>query len=108
MTGAGALAPTPTGEVWPGMAYPLGATCDVVGTTCAVFSEVPERVELCLFDAEGAESRVPLPEVDGFIWHAYVPNIEPGQRYGYRVHGPPHPQAGLRGNPNKLMLDPYL
>jgi isoamylase len=107
MTGAGALAPTPTGEVWPGRAYPLGATYDGVGTNFAVFSDVAERVELCLFDAEGAESRIPLPEVDGFIWHAYVPNIEPGHRYGYRVHGPHDPQAGLRCNPNKLLLDPY-
>src|SRR5271166_3314480 len=107
MTSPGALAPTPTGEVWPGRAYPLGATYDGAGTNFAVFSEVAEHVELCLFDAEGAESRIPLPEVDGFVWHAYVPNIEPGQRYGYRVHGPHDPQAGLRCNPNKLLLDPY-
>lgn len=107
MTTADALAPTPTGEVWPGRAYPLGATYDGAGTNFAVFSEVAERVELCLFDAEGAESRITLPEVDGFIWHAYIPNIEPGQRYGYRVYGPYDPQAGLRCNPNKLLVDPY-
>ncbi|MGN6335915.1 glycogen debranching protein GlgX [Mycobacterium sp.] len=107
MTTADALVPTPTGEVWPGRAYPLGATYDGAGTNFAVFSEVAERVELCLFDAEGTESRVPLPEVDGFIWHAYIPNIEPGQRYGYRVYGPYDPQAGLRCNPNKLLVDPY-
>jgi isoamylase len=107
MTTVDAAAPTPTGEVWPGKAYPLGATYDGAGTNFAVFSEVAERVELCLFDAEGAESRVTLPEVDGFIWHAYIPSIEPGQRYGYRVHGPHDPAAGLRCNPNKLLLDPY-
>jgi isoamylase len=100
-------APTPTGEVWPGRAYPLSATYDGAGTNFAVFSEVAERVELCLFDADDTESRITLPEVDGFVWHAYVPNIEPGQRYGYRVHGPYEPQAGLRCNPNKLLLDPY-
>ena len=107
MTSAGALAPTPTGEVWPGKAYPLGATYDGAGTNFAVFSEVAERVDLCLFDDDGTESRIPLPEVDGFVWHAYVPNIEPGQRYGYRLHGPYEPQAGLRCNPNKLLVDPY-
>lgn len=67
---ADAGAPTPTGEVWPGRAYPLGATYDGAGTNFALFSEVAERVELCLFDAEGTESRITLPEVDGFIWHA--------------------------------------
>ncbi|WP_255396925.1 glycogen-debranching protein, partial [Mycobacterium sp. E2733] len=107
MTSAEATAPTPTGEVWPGRAYPLGATYDGAGTNFAVFSEVAERVELCLFDADGTESRVPLPEVDGYIWHAYIPNIEPGQRYGYRVYGPYDPQNGLRCNPNKLLVDPY-
>src|ERR1700744_1802031 len=107
MTSAQAPAPTPTGEVWPGRAYPLGATYDGAGTNFAVFSEVAERVELCLFDADDNESRVILPEVDGFIWHAYIPNIEPGQRYGYRVYGPYDPQAGLRCNPNKLLVDPY-
>ncbi|OBH61506.1 glycogen debranching protein GlgX [Mycobacterium sp. E2479] len=107
MTTADALAPTPTGEVWPGRAYPLGATYDGAGTNFAVFSEVAERVELCLFDADGTESRVTLPEIDGFIWHAYIPNIEPGQRYGYRVYGPYDPKAGLRCNPNKLLVDPY-
>jgi isoamylase len=107
MTSPGTLAPTPTGEVWPGRAYPLGATYDGAGTNFAVFSEVGERVELCLFDADGIESRITLPEVDGFVWHAYVPNIEPGQRYGYRVHGSHDPEAGLRCNPNKLLLDPY-
>ena len=94
-------------EVWPGKAYPLGATYDGSGTNFAVFSEAAEKVELCLFDADGAETRVTLPEVDGFVWHGFIPNIEPGQRYGYRVHGPYDPAAGQRCNPNKLLLDPY-
>jgi isoamylase len=94
-------------EVWPGTAYPLGATYDGSGTNFAVFSEVAERVELCLFDRNGGEGRVVLPEVDGFVWHAFLPGIEPGQCYGYRVHGPDDPEKGLRCNPNKLLLDPY-
>ena len=94
-------------QVWPGSAYPLGATYDGSGTNFALFSEVAERVELCLFDSRGAESRVDLPEMDGFVWHAFLPGIEPGQRYGYRVHGPYQPERGLRCNPAKLLLDPY-
>ena len=94
-------------EVWPGKAYPLGATYDGSGTNFAVFSEAAEKVELCLFAADGTESRVTLPEVDGFVWHGFIPNIEPGQRYGYRVYGPYDPAAGQRCNPNKLLLDPY-
>src|ERR1700709_286268 len=94
-------------EVWPGTAYPLGATYDGSGTNFALFSEVAERVELCLFDSDGAETRVVLPEVDGFVWHAFLPGVEPGQRYGFRVHGPHDPSRGLRCNPNKLLLDPY-
>ena len=94
-------------EVWPGKAYPLGASYDGYGTNFALFSEVAERVELCLFDDDGAETRVALPEVDGFVWHGYLPGIEPGQRYGYRVHGPHDPAEGHRCNPNKLLLDPY-
>jgi len=97
--------PTPTREVWPGKAYPLGATYDGAGTNFTLFSEVAERVELCLFDADGAETRVTLPEVDSYVWHGYLPGIEPGQRFGYRVHGPYDPGAGLRCNPNKLLLD---
>ncbi|MEZ0351085.1 glycogen debranching protein GlgX [Mycobacterium sp. pR1184] len=107
MTTADAPAPTPTGELWPGKAYPLGATYDGAGTNFALFSEVAERVELCLFDADGAETRVTLPEVDYYVWHGYIPAIEPGQRYGYRVYGPYEPAEGLRCNPNKLLLDPY-
>ncbi len=94
-------------QVWPGSAYPLGASYDGSGTNFALFSEVAERVELCLFDAKGSESRIDLPEMDGFVWHAFVPGIEPGQRYGYRVHGPYEPEHGLRCNPAKLLLDPY-
>ncbi|CAM4083599.1 Glycogen debranching enzyme [Mycobacterium basiliense] len=107
MTVAAHRAASYTGEVWPGRAYPLGATYDGVGTNFALFSEVAERVELCLFDADGAEARIALPEVDGFVWHGFVPAIEPGQRYGYRIHGPYQPRSGHRCNPNKLLLDPY-
>src|SRR5690348_1262641 len=94
-------------HTWPGNAYPLGATYDGSGTNFALFSEVAERVELCLFDEAGAEQRVELTEVDGFVWHAFLPRIEPGQRYGYRVHGPWDPEHGQRCNPSKLLLDPY-
>src|ERR1700742_2870747 len=94
-------------HTWPGAAYPLGATWDGWGTNFALFSEVAERVELCLFDEAGAESRVELTEVDGFVWHGYLPAIGPGQRYGYRVHGPYDPRRGARGAPSKLLLDPY-
>ena len=98
---------TALAEIWPGKAYPLGATYDGSGTNFAVFSEVAERVELCLFDADDNEIRFVLPEVDGFVWHGFVPDVEPGQRYGYRVYGPYDPAAGQRCNPNKLLLDPY-
>ena len=94
-------------EQWPGKAYPLGASYDGSGTNFALFSEVAEKVELCLFDADGTESRVTLNEVDGFVWHGFLPAVEPGQRYGYRVHGPYDPAAGQRCNPNKLLIDPY-
>ncbi|HCB05344.1 MAG TPA: glycogen debranching enzyme, partial [Nocardioides bacterium] len=91
-------------EVWPGRAYPLGATFDGSGTNFAIFSEVAERIELCLFDEAGVESRVELTEVDAYVWHGYLPRIQPGQRYGYRVHGPWDPARGLRCNPAKLLL----
>jgi glycogen operon protein len=94
-------------QIWPGSAYPLGAAYDGSGTNFALFSEIAERVELCLFDPDGTETRLDLPEVDGLVWHAFLPGIEPGQRYGYRVHGPYEPAAGHRCNPNKLLLDPY-
>src|SRR5580698_6505236 len=93
--------------VWPGDSYPLGATYDGAGTNFGLFSEVAQRVELCLFDDDGTESRVELREVDGFVWHGYLPGVSPGQRYGYRVHGPYDPAAGQRCNPSKLLLDPY-
>jgi glycogen operon protein len=85
----------------------LGATFDGSGTNFAVFSEVAEQVELCLFDDERNETRVALTEVDAFVWHCYLPTVQPGARYGYRVHGPHDPKRGLRCNPNKLLLDPY-
>ena len=94
-------------SVWPGSPYPLGATYDGSGTNFALFSEVADRVELCLFDADGTETKVELTEVDALVWHAYLPSVQPGQRYGYRVHGPWDPARGLRCNPHKLLLDPY-
>ncbi|MBC9734280.1 glycogen debranching protein GlgX [Nocardioides marmotae] len=94
-------------EVWPGQPYPLGATFDGTGTNFALFSEAADRVELCLFDESGAETRVEVTEVDALVWHCYLPAVQPGQRYGYRVHGPHDPAQGHRCNPNKLLLDPY-
>jgi glycogen operon protein len=85
----------------------LGATYDGSGVNFALFSEVAEQVELCLIDDEGAETRVVMPEHDGFVWHAYLPGLQPGQRYGYRVHGPYEPENGHRCDPSKLLLDPY-
>ncbi|MFJ8733969.1 glycogen debranching protein GlgX [Streptomyces bauhiniae] len=93
--------------VWSGHPYPLGASYDGQGTNFALFSEVAERVELVLVDDAGAETPVPLHEVDGFVWHGYLPEVGPGQRYGYRVHGPWQPSLGHRCNPAKLLLDPY-
>ena len=94
-------------HIWPGHPYPLGATYDGSGTNFALFSEVATRVELCLTDSDGTEARVDLPEVDGFVWHGYLPAVAPGQRYGFRVHGPYDPAAGHRCDPSKLLLDPY-
>ena len=93
--------------VWPGNAYPLGASYDGAGTNFSLFSEIADKVELCLIDDKGDESRIALDEVDGYVWHAYLPNITPGQRYGFRVHGPFDPAAGHRCDPSKLLLDPY-
>ena len=93
--------------VWPGEPYPLGASYDGAGTNFSLFSEIAEKVDLCLIDDDGTESRIPLDEVDGFVWHAYVPNIAPGQRYGFRIHGPWDPASGHRCDPSKLLLDPY-
>ncbi len=94
-------------EIWPGKPYPLGATYDGSGVNFAVFSEAAERVELCLLDDDLAETRLDLPETDGFVWHGYVPYVQPGQRYGFRVHGPYDPENGHRCNPSKFLLDPY-
>jgi len=94
-------------EIWPGKPYPLGAVYDGAGTNFALFSEVAERVELCLFESTGLERRIELPSVTARVWHGYLPEIGPGTRYGYRVHGPWDPAAGSRCNPAKLLLDPY-
>ncbi|MFN8097188.1 MAG: glycogen debranching protein GlgX [Dermatophilaceae bacterium] len=94
-------------EIWPGRPYPLGATYDGSGVNFAVFSEIADAVELCLIDDDGGEQRIRLPEVDGFVWHAYLPGVLPGQRYGFRVHGPYAPARGHRCDPAKLLLDPY-
>ena len=94
-------------DIWPGHPYPLGATFNGSGVNFALFSEVADRVELALIADDGAETRIELTEVDGYVWHAFVPTIQPGQRYGFRVHGPFDPPRGHRCNPAKLLLDPY-
>ncbi|GGQ00586.1 glycogen debranching protein GlgX [Streptomyces roseolilacinus] len=94
-------------QVWPGQAYPLGATYDGAGTNFAVFSEAADRIELCLLHDDGSETAVELRETDAFVRHAYLPGVMPGQRYGFRVHGPYVPEHGLRCNSAKLLLDPY-
>ncbi|MFD7416075.1 glycogen debranching protein GlgX [Kitasatospora purpeofusca] len=94
-------------QVWPGTSYPLGATYDGAGTNFAVFSESADRIELCLLDEDGSESSVELRETDAFVRHAYLPGVQPGQRYGFRVHGPYNPGLGQRHNSAKLLLDPY-
>jgi isoamylase len=93
--------------LWPGRPYPLGATFDGAGTNIALFSSVAEAVELCLFDEDDVETRVRLPRGTGSVWHGFLPGVGPGQRYGFRVHGPWRPSEGLRCNPSKLLLDPY-
>jgi glycogen operon protein len=94
-------------QLWPGEPYPLGATFDGTGTNFALYTESAEKVELCLFDEDDTETRVELREVDAYVWHGYLPTVQPGQRYGYRVHGAYEPTKGLRHNPSKLLLDPY-
>jgi isoamylase len=93
----------------PGVPYPLGATCDGLGTNFAVFSANAERIDLCLFDPSGRReiARLTLPECTDEVWHGYLPNAGPGLLYGYRAQGPYEPQRGLRFNPHKLLLDPY-
>jgi len=91
----------------PGSQFPLGATPTAGGTNFAVFSGIADAVTLCLFDAAGRETRVPLPDYDAGVWHGFVPGVGPGQAYGYRVAGPYDPARGLRCNPAKLLLDPY-
>lgn len=94
-------------QIWPGQSYPLGSKYDGAGTNFAIFSDVAEKVELCLIDAECNEERILLDEVDAHIWHCYLPGVKPGQRYGFRVHGPYNPAEGKRCDPSKLLVDPY-
>ena len=94
-------------DVSPGRPYPLGATYDGIGTNFSLFTEHGEYVELCLFDGSGRETRLRLPEETAHIHHGFVAGIGPGQRYGFRVHGPWRPAAGHRFNADKLLLDPY-
>ncbi|AKE41527.1 glycogen operon protein [Corynebacterium kutscheri] len=93
--------------IWPGESYPLGSTYDGAGTNFAIFSDVAEKVELCLIDENNIEERINLEEVDAHIWHCYLPGVIPGQRYGFRVHGPYDPHNGKRCDPSKLLVDPY-
>ena len=81
-------------KIWPGEPFPLGATYTGEGTNFSLFSEAATRVELCLFDDAGQETRLILPEVTALCWHGYFPGIKPGQRYGFRVHGPWEPDQG--------------
>ncbi|MFZ4638923.1 MAG: glycogen debranching protein GlgX [Nodosilinea sp.] len=94
-------------QVWPGRPHPLGATWDGAGTNFALFSENATGVDLCLFDDQGRETRLPLTEVENYVWHGYLADVGPGQRYGFRVHGPYIPALGHRFNPHKLLIDPY-
>src|SRR5687767_13933138 len=91
----------------PGSPHPLGARWDGQGVNFALYSENAEGVELCLFDAEDRETRVPISQRTAFVWHVYLPDLKVGQRYGYRVHGPYDPSRGHRFNPNVVLLDPY-
>ena len=94
-------------QIRPGSMYPLGASYDGAGVNFALFSQVAQKVEVCLFDEEDNETRIEMTEQNSYVWHNYLPGIQPGQRYGYRVYGPYDPTQGLRCNPNKLLLDPY-
>lgn len=97
-------------RVWPGRPYPLGSTFDGHGVNFALFSENATKVELCLFNSVSSvveTQRVELPEQTDRVWHGFLPDIEPGQLYGYRVHGKFEPRKGHRFNPNKVVMDPY-
>ena len=97
-------------RIWPGRPYPLGATWDGEGVNFTLFSENATAVELCLFDGPDATQeahRIRIEECTHHVWHLYLPEVRPGQHYGYRVHGPYEPEAGHRFNPAKLLLDPY-
>jgi glycogen operon protein len=94
-------------RAWPGSPFPLGASWDGDGVNFAVWSTSADGVDLCLFDGDSKESRIPLDESTYQIWHGYVPGISTGTRYGFRIHGPYDPDAGLFHNPNKLLVDPY-
>ena len=94
-------------QIRPGSMYPLGASYDGAGVNFALYSQVAQKVELCLFDEHDVETRIEMTERNSYVWHNYIPGLQPGQRYGYRVYGPYDPVHGLRCNPNKLLLDPY-
>lgn len=94
-------------QIRPGSMYPLGASYDGAGVNFALYSQVAQKVELCLFDEHDVETRIEMTEQNSYVWHNYIPGLQPGQRYGYRVYGPYDPMHGLRCNPNKLLLDPY-
>ncbi|MGF1510853.1 MAG: glycogen debranching protein GlgX [Myxococcota bacterium] len=94
-------------DIWPGAPYPLGARFDGSGTGFAVFSSSASVIELCLFDDQGRERRVILPSREGHVWHGYLPDVGPGQRYGFRAHGTYEPERGARCHPYKLLVDPY-
>ncbi len=94
-------------EIWPGKPYPLGATFDGTGTNFAIFSSVADKIELCLIDDDLNEQRIEMREVDAYVWHCYIPGLRPGQRYGFRIHGPYEPEHGHRCDPSKILLDPY-
>jgi len=94
-------------RVRPGSPYPVGATWDGEGVNFALFTAHATRVELCLFEGDEERERIVLPEQDDLVWHARLPEVRPGQAYGYRVHGPYAPGEGHRFNPAKLLIDPY-
>ena len=97
-------------RIWKGRPYPLGAVWDGHGVNFSLYAEHAEAVDLCLFDSpdDPRESdRIRLTEMKDMVWHCYLPDVRPGQLYGYRVHGPYQPERGLRFNPNKVALDPY-